>query len=94
MSETLTMRDALDALDGAVRTVVGDRSDGTVDRDVADDAASCSTERMSTAPIAPPASPIAEASVPKARGVFGISKRMISIKPIAGVAMIGPFCRP
>jgi hypothetical protein len=49
------------------------------------------TECMSTAPMVPPASPIAFANRPNAPGSFGISRRMISEKLIAGCDMYSSF---
>src|ERR1700733_4495065 len=48
------------------------------------------TECMSTAAIVPPASPIALVSTPNAPGSFGISMRMMTVKLIAGNAMVLP----
>ena len=52
------------------------------------------TECMSTAAIVPPASPIALVSTPNAPGSFGISMRMMTVKLIAGNAMVLPVYSP
>ena len=46
---------------------------------------------MSTAPIAPPASPIAFASEPNAPGSLGMSIRKTIVKEIAGCAIMFTF---
>jgi hypothetical protein len=75
-SEMLTRR-TFSSRSIALRTALATASEATVTETSRTECAA-PTDRMSTAPMMPPASPIADATMPNAPGNVGISKRKMS----------------